>query len=113
MTVHSSLSHIFLAANLSTTFLFEESTHGLEPSTDRTGHAIKRLAVGDNSSQDPRGNKEERKCKSGQEVAKSQLLPCLRLSCQRSLCTDISNDARRHKAWCAAAAQHRGAMLNC
>ena len=70
MTLHSSLPHTFLAANLSTTFLFEESTHGLEPSTDRTGHAIKRLAVGDNSRQDPRGNKEERKCKSCRELAK-------------------------------------------
>jgi hypothetical protein len=34
----------FLVADLSTTLLFKERAHGLEPSAGRTGHTMERLA---------------------------------------------------------------------
>ncbi len=43
MTIYSSFPHTFLITNFRTTLLFEESSHGLEPSTDLTGHTIKRF----------------------------------------------------------------------
>jgi hypothetical protein len=39
----SSFLHTLFIAHLGATFLFENSAHCLEPSTGRTGHAIKRL----------------------------------------------------------------------
>jgi len=43
MTIDSGFPYTVLITNFRAAFLFEESTHGLEPSTCRTGHAIKRL----------------------------------------------------------------------
>jgi hypothetical protein len=43
MTIDSGFPHTLLITNFRAAFLFEESTHGLEPSACRTGHAIKRF----------------------------------------------------------------------
>jgi hypothetical protein len=43
MTIDSGFPHTLLITNFRSTFLFEESTHGLEPNACRTGHVMKRL----------------------------------------------------------------------